>query len=40
MRFITNQDGVVFEKDLGEDTDGAANAINRFDPAGWAHAAP
>jgi len=36
MTFITNQDGVVFEKDLGEDT---ANAITQFKPAGWARSA-
>jgi hypothetical protein len=30
--FIVDQDGVVFQKDLGEDTATAAQAINKFDP--------
>jgi hypothetical protein len=30
--FIVNQDGVVFEKDLGEDTDTVVEAIQSFDP--------
>lgn len=36
MTFITNQDGVVFQKDLGDDTDSAAGAMTSFDPGdGW-----
>ena len=30
--FIVNQDGVVFQKDLGEETAAAADAIKTFDP--------
>jgi hypothetical protein len=34
--FIVNQDGVVFEKDLGEETTDEAGAIKSFDPdASW-----
>lgn len=34
--FIVNQDGTVFEKDLGPETDAAVAAINSFDPGdGW-----
>lgn len=34
--FIVNQDGVVFQKDLGEDTATAVEAIKAFDPdASW-----
>ena len=34
--FIVNQDGAVFEKDLGPETDAAVAAINSFDPSdGW-----
>jgi hypothetical protein len=32
MTFIVNQDGVVFQKDLGEDTATAVDAIQSFDP--------
>ncbi|WP_422001056.1 DUF2950 domain-containing protein [Reyranella sp.] len=36
MTFMVNQDGVVYERDLGPDTEAAAAAINRFDPGkGW-----
>lgn len=36
MTFITNQDGIVFERNLGRDTDKLARAIIAFDPgAGW-----
>lgn len=36
MTFIVNQDGVVFQKDLGEDTAAAAAAMMSFDPdASW-----
>ena len=32
MTFIVNQDGVVFQKDLGRDTKQAAPGMNAFDP--------
>jgi hypothetical protein len=32
MTFIVNQDGVVFQKDLGEDTATAVDAIKAYDP--------
>ena len=32
MTFIVNQDGVVFQKDLGEDTDKAVAGIDAYDP--------
>jgi hypothetical protein len=32
MTFLVNHDGVVFEKDLGPDTEKAVGAIQRFDP--------
>ena len=32
MTFIVNQDGVVFQKDLGEDTAATAAAMTSFDP--------
>ncbi len=32
MTFIVNQDGVVYEKNLGKNTAKAANAIKAFDP--------
>ncbi|CAA0079509.1 Uncharacterised protein [Halioglobus japonicus] len=36
MTFIVNQDGVVFEQDLGEETESVANSIDTFDPdASW-----
>ena len=34
MTFIVNQDGVVFQKDLGDDTATAVEAIQAFDPDG------
>lgn len=37
--FIVNQDGIVHEKDLGDDTDRTARAMSVFDPAGWARVA-
>jgi hypothetical protein len=38
--FMVNQDGVVFEKDLGEETADEAGAISKFDPdASWAKVA-
>ena len=37
MTFIVNQDGIVFEKNLGPDTESAARAIDEYDPdASWA----
>ena len=37
MTFIVNQDGVVFESDLGEDTAKTAPTLKAFNPeAGWA----
>lgn len=36
MTFIANHEGIVFEKDLGPDTDKAAVAMRSFNPgAGW-----
>lgn len=36
MTFIVNQDGVVFQRDLGDDTATAAGSIQSFDPdGGW-----
>ena len=36
MTFIVNQDGVVYEKDLGPETAKTASAIREFDPdASW-----
>jgi hypothetical protein len=36
MTFVTNQDGVVFEKDLGSGTDAVARAMTAFNPdASW-----
>jgi len=32
MTFIVNQDGVVFQNDLGEGTDAAVAAIDAYDP--------
>jgi len=32
MTFIVNQDGVVYQKDLGKNTAKAAMAIKSFDP--------
>ena len=36
MTFIVNQDGKVFQSDLGRDTAQKARAMQRFDPGpGW-----
>jgi Protein of unknown function (DUF2950) len=35
MTFIVNQDGVVLQKDLGQDTTNIATAMSTFDPGGW-----
>ena len=41
MTFIVNQDGVVFQKDLGEDTAAAVAAIKVFDPdSSWTAIVP
>lgn len=41
MTFIVNQDGVVFQKNLGAGTDAAARAIKSFNPdSSWAKVEP
>jgi hypothetical protein len=41
MTFIVNQDGVVFQKDLGDDTAAAVESIQAFDPdSSWTAVAP
>jgi hypothetical protein len=41
MTFIVNQDGVVFQKDLGEDTATVVEAIKAFDPeSSWTAIVP
>ncbi len=35
MSFIVNQQGVVYERDLGEETAVAAQSIAEYDPYGW-----
>ena len=41
MTFIVNQDGVVFQKDLGEDTATAVDSIQAFDPdSSWTAIVP
>ena len=41
MTFIVNQDGVVFQKDLGEDTAKAVETIQKFDPdSSWTAIVP
>ena len=36
MTFMVNQDGIVFEKDLGPETQATVKAITRYDPDdGW-----
>jgi hypothetical protein len=37
--FIVNHDGVVYENDLGEDTEAAAKGMKQFDPTGWSRVA-
>jgi len=32
MTFIVDQDGVVFQKDLGDDTETRVAAVDAFDP--------
>jgi hypothetical protein len=41
MTFIVNQDGVVYQKNLGADTSAAARAINAYNPdASWSKIPP
>ena len=41
MTFIVNQDGIVYQKNLGADTDAAARAITAYNPdASWSKVAP
>jgi hypothetical protein len=41
MTFVVNQDGVVYEKDLGTETDRAARAMTRYERDGsWGVASP
>jgi hypothetical protein len=41
MTFIVNQDGVVYQKNLGAGTAAAARAITTFNPdASWAKVEP
>jgi hypothetical protein len=41
MTFIVNQDGVVYQKNLGPNTDALARALSTYDPdASWTKAAP
>jgi hypothetical protein len=36
MTFIVNHDGIVYQRDLGDDTDAIARAMTEFDPGpGW-----
>ena len=32
MTFMVNQDGIVFERDFGDETESSANAVSMFDP--------
>lgn len=37
MTFVVNQDGAVYQSDLGDDTAKTASALNAFNPdAAWA----
>jgi Protein of unknown function (DUF2950) len=41
MTFIVNQDGIVFEKNLGPHTTAIAGAIKQYDPdRSWRTASP
>jgi len=41
MTFVVNQDGVVYQADLGPDTRTKASAMRKFDPgSGWARVTP
>ena len=37
--FMVNHDGVVYERDLGDDTEAAAKSMREFDPTGWSRTA-
>ena len=39
MSFIVNQQGVVYERDLGEETAVAAQSMTEYDPADWSESA-
>jgi hypothetical protein len=40
MTFIVNRDGVVYERNLGPDTDARARTITEYNPdSGWKQAA-
>ena len=40
MTFIVNQDGIVYQKNLGADTASAVRSIKSYDPdASWSKAA-
>jgi hypothetical protein len=39
MTFIVNEDGVVYEKDLGKKTDAVARSMKEYNPSsGWQQA--
>ncbi len=38
MTFIVARDGIVYQKDLGPETDRIARAMKAYDPAGWTRA--
>ena len=41
MTFVVNQDGVVFQKDLGDDTAAVVDAMKSFDPdSSWTAVTP
>ena len=41
MTFIVSYSGVVYQRDLGSDTESAAMRMKTFDPgAGWSKAEP
>jgi len=41
MTFIVNQDGIVYQKDLGPRTDALARATSAYDPdASWTKVSP
>jgi hypothetical protein len=40
MSFIVSQDGVIFQRDLGEKTASVAESVTTFDPSGWDPLAP
>jgi hypothetical protein len=39
MTFIVNEDGIVYEKDLGKKTDAVARSMKEYNPnSGWQQA--